>query len=123
VTSSFDFPAEVLTGKQRRDYFNQCLTGNDRAIVEFWLKTLGLADLSRRAYSSESGGEQRKTLIAKAMVQQPEILTLARSRASSLLPSAGMAACWCAHRASYREFIFVQEFGCSVSPQRSAIRG
>lgn len=52
------------------------LTRNDWAIVDSWLKTLGLADLSRRAYSSLSGGEQRKTLIAKAMVQQPEILML-----------------------------------------------
>jgi iron complex transport system ATP-binding protein len=52
------------------------LTQNDWNIVDSWLKTLGLADLSRRAYSSLSGGEQRKTLIAKAMVQQPEILML-----------------------------------------------
>ena len=52
------------------------LTRNDWEIVDSWLKTLGLADLSQRAYSSLSGGEQRKTLIAKAMVQQPEILML-----------------------------------------------
>ncbi len=52
------------------------LTRNDWNIVDSWLKTLGLADLSLRAYSSLSGGEQRKTLIAKAMVQQPEILML-----------------------------------------------
>ena len=52
------------------------LTQNDWNIVDSWLKTLGLANLSRRAYSSLSGGEQRKTLIAKAMVQQPEILML-----------------------------------------------
>lgn len=53
-----------------------CLTQTDWDIVDSWLDTLGLADLSRRAYSSLSGGEQRKTLIAKAMVQQPEILML-----------------------------------------------
>ena len=52
------------------------LTRNDWEIVDSWLKTLGLADLSKHAYSSLSGGEQRKTLIAKAMVQQPEILIL-----------------------------------------------
>ena len=52
------------------------LTRSDWEIVDSWLKTLGLADLSQRAYSSLSGGEQRKTLIAKAMVQQPEILIL-----------------------------------------------
>jgi iron complex transport system ATP-binding protein len=52
------------------------LTRDDWAIVDYWLETLGLADLSQRAYSSLSGGEQRKTLIAKAMVQQPSILML-----------------------------------------------
>jgi iron complex transport system ATP-binding protein len=52
------------------------LTQHDWQIVDHWLNTLGLADLSQRAYSSLSGGEQRKTLIAKAMVQQPEILVL-----------------------------------------------
>jgi iron complex transport system ATP-binding protein len=52
------------------------LAQSDWKIVDSWLKMLGLADLSQRAYSSLSGGEQRKTLIAKAMVQQPEILIL-----------------------------------------------
>lgn len=52
------------------------LRGSDWEIVDSWLERLGLADLSRRAYSALSGGEQRKTLIAKAMVQQPEILIL-----------------------------------------------
>ena len=52
------------------------LTRTDWDIVDSWLATLGLADLSRRAYGSLSGGEQRKTLIAKTMAQQPEILLL-----------------------------------------------
>ena len=52
------------------------LKQEDWDIVDSWLGTLGLGDLSRRAYSELSGGEQRKTLIAKAMVQQPEILML-----------------------------------------------
>jgi ABC-type cobalamin/Fe3+-siderophores transport system ATPase subunit len=49
---------------------------NDWEIVDTWLERLGLAGLAHRAYASLSGGEQRKTLIAKAMVQQPEILML-----------------------------------------------
>ncbi len=52
------------------------LTRNDWQIVDEALQTFGLADMGCRAYSSLSGGEQRKTLIAKAMVQQPEILLL-----------------------------------------------
>ena len=57
---------------------------------------LGLAGLSGRAYASLSGGEQRKTLIATAMVQQPEILLLdnrpqtsTSSRASTSLKRSG----------------------------------
>jgi iron complex transport system ATP-binding protein len=52
------------------------LKQEDWTTVDSWLEKLGLADLSCRAYSSLSGGEQRKTLIAKAMVQQPELLIL-----------------------------------------------
>lgn len=52
------------------------LTPHDWEVVDAWLDAMGLADLSRRAYSSLSGGEQRKTLLAKAMVQEPEILML-----------------------------------------------
>jgi ABC-type cobalamin/Fe3+-siderophores transport system ATPase subunit len=51
----------------RRDDWEQC----DR-----WLDRLGMADLAGRAFADLSGGEQRKTLIAKAMVQEPEILLL-----------------------------------------------
>ncbi len=51
-------------------------TRRDWEIVDAWLERLGLSDLARRAYASLSGGEQRKTLIAKAMVQEPEILLL-----------------------------------------------
>jgi iron complex transport system ATP-binding protein len=52
------------------------LTRKDWQIVDEWLERLGLAELKLRAYASLSGGEQRKTLIAKAMVQQPEMLVL-----------------------------------------------
>ena len=44
--------------------------------VDEWLQRLGLAPLADQAYSSLSGGEQRKGLIAKAMVQDPEVLLL-----------------------------------------------
>jgi iron complex transport system ATP-binding protein len=52
------------------------LARNDWEIIDAWLERLGLSDTSRQAYASLSGGEQRKTLIAKAMVQEPEILLL-----------------------------------------------
>ncbi len=52
------------------------LTSSDWSIIDDWLERLGLADLAGQAYASLSSGEQRKTLIAKAMVQQPEMLLL-----------------------------------------------
>ncbi len=48
----------------------------DWFIVEKWIERLGLRDLAGQSYSELSGGEKRKTLIAKGMVQEPEILLL-----------------------------------------------
>lgn len=52
------------------------LTSSDWSIIDDWLERLGLTNLAGHAYAGLSGGEQRKTLIAKAMVQQPEMLLL-----------------------------------------------
>jgi len=48
----------------------------DWRIVDAWIDRLGLAPLARSGFSEISGGQQRKTLIARAMVQQPELLFL-----------------------------------------------
>ena len=40
---------------------------------------LGLVSLADRAFSQISGGEQRKTIIARAMAQEPELLLLVSS--------------------------------------------
>lgn len=52
------------------------LSRQDWRIVEEWIERLGLSSLAGRGYGEISGGEQRKTLIARAMVQQPELLLL-----------------------------------------------
>jgi len=44
--------------------------------VDAWIGRLGLGPLARAAYADLSGGEQRKGLIAKAMVQEPDVLLL-----------------------------------------------
>ncbi len=49
---------------------------DDWRIVDEWIDRLGLRGLTGSAYSDLSGGEQRKALIARAMVQQPEMLIL-----------------------------------------------
>lgn len=52
------------------------LSAQDWQIVDDWIERLGLAPLAKQGYGEISGGEQRKTLIARAMVQQPEMLLL-----------------------------------------------
>ncbi len=48
----------------------------DWRIIDEWIGRLGLAPLAGRGFGQISGGEQRKTLIARAMAQQPELLLL-----------------------------------------------
>lgn len=52
------------------------LRRDDWRIIDEWLDRLGLADIAHRGFGEISGGEQRKTLIARAMVQQPQMLLL-----------------------------------------------
>jgi ABC-type Mn2+/Zn2+ transport system ATPase subunit len=48
----------------------------DWRCVDEWIERLGLKSVADQAYGDISGGEQRKTLIARAMVQVPELLLL-----------------------------------------------
>ncbi len=52
------------------------LNAADFSEVDLWIKRLGLDDRRSQTFRSLSGGEQRKTLIARAMAQNPEILML-----------------------------------------------
>ncbi|NIA07991.1 MAG: ATP-binding cassette domain-containing protein [Actinobacteria bacterium] len=52
------------------------LRRRDWQMVDRWIKHLGLEPLADQRYGDISGGEQRKTLIARAMAQQPELLLL-----------------------------------------------
>ncbi len=52
------------------------LRRSDWALVDSWIDRLGLTAVARQRYADTSGGEQRKALIARAMVQEPELLML-----------------------------------------------
>ncbi len=52
------------------------LNTNDWQIVDDWLARLGIAALAQRGFGEISGGEQRKVMIARSMIQQPRLLLL-----------------------------------------------
>ncbi|HNQ88501.1 MAG TPA: metal ABC transporter ATP-binding protein [Verrucomicrobiota bacterium] len=66
----------VATGRTARAGLLHPLTRRDWQIVDQWLDRLGLASLAGRTFGQISGGERRKTIIARAMAQEPELLLL-----------------------------------------------
>lgn len=66
----------VAIGRTARAGLFHPLSRQDWQTVDQWLERLGLASLADRAFSQVSGGEQRKTIIARAMAQEPELLLL-----------------------------------------------
>jgi ABC-type cobalamin/Fe3+-siderophores transport system ATPase subunit len=66
----------VAMGRTSAKPLCQPLGRKDYDIVDFWLGALGLVDRRTQTFRSLSGGEQQKTLIARAMAQQPSILML-----------------------------------------------
>jgi ABC-type cobalamin/Fe3+-siderophores transport system ATPase subunit len=66
----------VAIGRTARAGLFHPLSSQDWQAVDLCLEKLGLAFLSNRAFSEISGGEQRKTIIARAMAQEPELLLL-----------------------------------------------
>jgi ABC-type cobalamin/Fe3+-siderophores transport system ATPase subunit len=56
----------LLSRLRRRDY----------ELIDCWIDKLGLTARRNQTFRSLSGGEQQKTLIARAMVQDPAILML-----------------------------------------------
>lgn len=51
-------------------------SGKDFLIAQETLESLGIASLADRVYTEISGGERQMVLIARALVQQPEILVM-----------------------------------------------
>jgi ABC-type cobalamin/Fe3+-siderophores transport system ATPase subunit len=77
----------VAIGRTGRAGLLRRLRNDDWQHVDQWIERLGLNHVARDPYGVLSGGEQRKALLAMAMVQQPEILLLDE-------PSANLDAYW-----------------------------
>ncbi len=77
----------VAIGRTGRAGLLRPLMQHDWRLVDAWIDRLGLQRMAWQAYSALSGGEQRKALLAMAMVQEPEILLLDE-------PTANLDAYW-----------------------------
>lgn len=77
----------VAIGRTGRAGLLRPLRREDWRRVDQWIGRLGLDSLAQEPYGVLSGGEQRKALLAMAMVQEPEILLLDE-------PTANLDAFW-----------------------------
>jgi ABC-type cobalamin/Fe3+-siderophores transport system ATPase subunit len=66
----------VAIGRTARAGCGRRLTREDWQTVDRWIDQLGLSSLAHHSFGEISGGEQRKTILARAMAQEPELLLL-----------------------------------------------
>lgn len=74
----FDFTVEemVMMGRTPHKALLEADTGQDYTIVDAALEQVGLSSYAQRDYSSLSGGEKQRVILARAIAQQPEFLIL-----------------------------------------------
>lgn len=75
---SFEFTVEdiVLMGRAPHKKMLENDTEQDYHLVRDALKTVGLSDFAKRNFSTLSGGEQQRVVLARALVQETECLIL-----------------------------------------------
>ena len=66
----------VLMGRYAKMGIFKRPKNSDYAIAEEMLKNVGIEDLAKRNYRELSGGQKQRTLIARAMVSEPDVLIL-----------------------------------------------
>lgn len=66
----------VSMGRYSRVPLGRSLSKHDRAIIEQSLEKVGIAHLKDRTFRSLSGGEKQRSLLARAIAGEPDILVL-----------------------------------------------
>ena len=77
-TVDFDFSVEEIALMGRAPYkesFEED-TEEDRALVSAALARVGMTDAAERSFNELSGGEQQRVMLARCLVQEPQLLIL-----------------------------------------------
>lgn len=74
----FDFTVEEITAMGRSPHKHLFENDNDydKKIVHDALEQLGISNMSKRSYTSLSGGEKKRVIIARAIAQESDFLVL-----------------------------------------------
>ncbi len=75
---SFDFTVQevVMLGRTPHKSLMEQNTASDHEIVEKAIEMVDLAEFKDRSYSTLSGGEKQRVVLARAIAQQPKLLVL-----------------------------------------------